>query len=405
MSSPMERSTHTLSLRAWFTTIFILFFGRGLMYTAWATRGPDIRDYLGVSLGEMGILAMFFAAGAIAGVIVAGPIINRWGSRVVAVTSFIAMPLLLASMVLVASTGNTGVTMGLAILFGLPFGAGDFVSNVEAGNLDRASEKSRMPMLHGGYSIGVLLGAAATSGLIGLGVDPITHLVGVSVIFGALTIWRAFTVPRDNGKLAHHLDDTVAAPTAKAPINVPRIVKISLVAFIFVLAEGAAAIFIPLALVDAGRSSAEAAVTYTLFSLGMAVMRVVGGWIVDRIGRIRVVLYSSLVAAAGIAMFVFTPSLPLENIAAVLWGAGNSLAIAMTVSAVTDNPVTSNRLQSILWTFVYVANLGVGPLLGGIANITGIFVAFWLPVVLMIGAAFLSRELKRDPALDEAGRH
>ena len=399
MSQSLERSTTSKAHRAWFITVFVLFFGRGLMYTAWATRGPDIRDYLGVSLGEMGILAMFFAAGAIAGVIVAGPIINRWGSRLVAVTSFVAMPILLAVMVLVASTGNTGLTMSLAILFGVPFGAGDFVSNVEAGNLDRASTKSRMPMLHGGYSIGVLLGAAATGGLIKAGVGTVEHLVGVSIIFGAITVWRAVTLPRDNGKLAHHLDATVEAPVAKPRINVPRIVKISLIAFIFVLAEGAASIFIPLALVDAGRTSAEAAFTYTLFSLGMAVMRVIGGWIVDRIGRIRVVAYSSLVAAAGIAMFVFTPSVPLENLAAVLWGAGNSLAIAMTVSAVTDNPATSNRLQSILWTFVYVANLGVGPLLGGIANITGIFVAFWLPVAFMIVATFLSRELKRDPDL------
>ncbi len=393
--STSPRSTE-LALRAWFITVFILFFGRGLMYTAWATRGPDIREYLNVSLAEMGMLAMFFAGGAIAGVMLAGPIINRFGSRVIAVFSFVAMPVFLIIMAVLAVNGMTVWAMVVAVFFGLPFGAADFVSNVEAADLDRASTKSRMPLLHGGYSIGVLLGAASTGLLISLGVNTIVHLVGIAVLMGSIALWRASTLPAVNGKHPSHAEPSTAKVKDTTPVNYVRVVKISSIAFIFVLAEGAAAVFIPLALVDAGRSSASAAFTYTLFSLGMAFMRIVGGWIVDRIGRRNVVLYSSIVAAVGIGMFVFTPSAPVENVAALLWGAGNSLAIAMTVSAITDNPVTSNRLQSILWTFVYFANLGVGPLLGGLANLTGIFLAFLLPVGLMIVSAVFSPALNKE---------
>lgn len=393
--STSPRSTE-LALRAWFITVFVLFFGRGLMYTAWATRGPDIREYLNVSLAEMGMLAMFFAGGAIAGVMLAGPITSRLGSRFVALTSFIAMPVFLAVMALLAVNGHAGWAMFVAVLFGFPFGAADYVSNVEASNLDRASAKSRMPLLHGGYSIGVLLGAASTGLLISAGVTTLVHLLGIAIIVGSLAIWRASTIPSGNGKHPSHAEPSAVKVKDTTPVNYVRVVKISSIAFIFVLAEGAAAIFIPLALVDAGRSSASAAFTYTLFSLGMAFMRIVGGWIVDRIGRLNVGLYSSIVAAVGISLFVFTPSAPVENVAALLWGAGNSLAIAMTVSAITDNPVTSNRLQSVLFTFVYLANFGVGPLLGGIANLTGIFLAFLLPAGLMVVSALFSTSLRKE---------
>lgn len=396
MTKPTATRSAELALRAWFITVFVLFFGRGLMYTAWATRGPDIREYLNVSLADMGFLAMLFSVGAIAGVVLTGPIINRFGSRVVAVFSFTAMPTFLALMAILAVNGQTGWVMFVAVLFGFPFGAADFASNVEASDLDRQSAKSRMPLLHGGYSIGVLLGAASTGLLISAGVSTIVHLIGIAVIVGSLALWRASLLPKDNGKQPGHAEPAAKKVKDTTPVNYVRVIKISSIAFIFVLAEGAAAVFIPLALVDAGRSSASAAFTYTLFSLGMAFMRIVGGWIVDRIGRQRVVLYSSIVAAVGIGLFVFTPSAPVEHIAALLWGAGNSLAIAMTVSAITDNPVTANRLQSILWTFVYFGNLGVGPLLGGIANLTGIFLAFLLPVALMIVSAIISPALRKD---------
>jgi hypothetical protein len=69
----------------------------------------------------------------------------------------------------------------------------------------------------------------------------------------------------------------------------------------------------------------------------------------------------------------------------------------MTVSAVTDNRATANRSQSTLWTWVYFGNLGVGPILGGISALTGIFGAFLVPVALLTGSAIISRVTKPDP--------
>jgi MFS family permease len=129
----------------------------------------------------------------------------------------------------------------------------------------------------------------------------------------------------------------------------------------------------------------------------MAVSRIVGGRIVDRFGRATVVLYSAVLAAVGVGLFSLTQFGPFELVGALLWGIGNSLPIAMAVSATTDNQKTASRSQSILWTWVYFGNLGVGPILGGASAVIGIFGAFLIPVALLVYSATVSGVTKPDP--------
>ena len=372
-----------------------MFFGRGLLYSSWSSRGPEVQDRLGVSITEMGILATLFAAGAIAGVVFSGRIVAKRGSRFLAVFTFFAMPVAMVMAIVGVLVGSFPLTAVSLAVFGLPFGAADFVSNVEAADLDRASSKSRIPILHGGYSIGVLVGASLTSILIAANIPLEFQLGGTLVAVGVFTVYRVAGLPAEHGKLAEggeaHSRPRLT-PSAKR-----RVTLISTIAFAFILAEGSAAIFIPLALVNAGRTQAEAAFAYTLFALGMAFTRVVGGRIVDRIGRTRVVFVSSLLAAAGVALFTLSQFGPFEYVAALLWGVGNSLAVAMTVSAATDNRATANRSQSILWTWVYFGNLGVGPILGGASALVGPFVAFLIPVAFLVYSAVISGVTRTDP--------
>ena len=150
-------------------------------------------------------------------------------------------------------------------------------------------------------------------------------------------------------------------------------------------------LFIPLALVQAGRSQTEAALAFTMFSLGMAISRIFGGRIVDRVGRRAVILWSAVICGVGIGAFALSGIFPIEYPAAFFWGIGNSLAIGMTVSAVSDNQRLAARSQSVLWTWIYFANLSVGPMLGGLTALIGVFPAFIVPVALLAGGAALSK--------------
>lgn len=381
----------------WFVTVFFMFFGRGILNASWTSRGPEVRDILDVSIADMGIIATVFAGGAIIGVLFSGRIVEQFGSRTLAVGTYVLMPLSLIGATLGLQAQSVLFTAIALFFFGLPFGAADYVSNIEASELDRASEKSKLPMLHGGYSIGVLVGALITSFLIVKAIPVGVQLVVTALVVGGWVLYRVSGLPAHHGKHPDHGSDAPRVRVVQTPEGRRRTILVSLIAFVFVFAEGAAAIFIPLALSEAGRTPAEAAFAYTLYSLGMAFARVVGGKIVDRIGRRAVVLYSAIVCAVGVALFAFAPIAPTEYIGGILWGLGGSLSIAMSVSAVSDNKATLTKAQSTLWTWVYFANLGVGPVLGGISLVTGIFGSFLFPVIMLAGAAVLSSVTKPDP--------
>jgi MFS family permease len=184
----------------WFVTVFFMFFGRGILNASWTSRGPEVRDMLDVSIADMGVIATVFAAGAIIGVMFSGRIVEQYGSRTLAVGTYILMPLSLIGAALGLQAGSVVITSIALFFFGLPFGAADFVSNIEASELDRASEKSKLPMLHGGYSIGVLVGALITSLLILVAVPVGVQLVVTSLIIGGWVLYRVSGLPAHHGK-------------------------------------------------------------------------------------------------------------------------------------------------------------------------------------------------------------
>lgn len=387
-------------MSSWFLTVLTMYFTRGIIYSSWSSRGPEVQERLGVTIGDMTVIATLFAAGAILAVVLTGRIVAQRGSRVVALATMIGMPATMAMAVASVAVGSFPLTAISMFLFGLPFGAADFVSSIESAELDRKSAKSRLPVLHGGFSVGVFLGASLSSLLILAKVPLEVELGFTLVLVGTFAVWRVNGLPSHHGKPTHQLTEADDHRPKLTPAARKRVMFISSIAFVFVLAEGFAVIFIPLALVAAGRSQSEAAFAFTFFSFGMMIARLFGGHIVDRIGRTRVIFLSAVIAAIGVGLFALSVFGSFEYIGALLWGIGNSVPIAMAVSAATDNTKTANRAQGILWTWVYFANLGVGPLLGAASIVMGPFAAFSIPITFLIYSAIISPVTKRDPELN-----
>jgi MFS family permease len=160
-------------------------------------------------------------------------------------------------------------------------------------------------------------------------------------------------------------------------------------------AEGSANDWLAIAVVDGhGQTEAVGAVALTVFSVAMTVFRILGGPLVDRIGRVWTLRILAVTAAIGLVMFILAPSLPIAFIGVALWGAGASLGFPLGMSAAADDPAKAAASVSAAATIGYLAFLCGPPILGWISHEIGILPTLWIIVGLIVMSGLASGAAK-----------
>lgn len=364
----------------------------------------------------MGWYAACLSVGSVTGVLVSEGIVRKIGAKWFSVLMYLILGIAFVLLGLNLSWENTIMAYVVTALLGFPFGATDYNNNLEAAKINNTSGKNRVPALHGGYSIGVLLGAALVGLVINLGMGVTPDFIMIGVIVLALGVLASFFIkdaralhnvhvdpasPAQAATAEHTAADTAAPVDQKVKQRViwseSRSRHIGFIGFSFVFVEGVGGIWIPIALVQFGFTPADAAFGYTLFGIGFVVVRFVGGWVADKIGRERVVLFSAITAALGIAIFMATPLIHIPLVGVLLWGIGDSIGLAMCVAAFGDDPTRVGSRMTFLWTLVYVANLVVGPIIGTLSSFVGLIWTLTIPIALMIYSSFASKAVRPEP--------
>src|SRR5690606_5914295 len=171
----------------------------------------------------------------------------------------------------------------------------------------------------------------------------------------------------------------------------PRTYLVGLLVLGFGYAEGSATDWMPLALVDErGFDNATAALLLTVFMVAMTTMRLLGGPLVDRLGRVPVLLGCALLAIAGLATVIFVPDPVAITIGVVAWGLGSALGFPLGMSAAADDPATANARVSAVAIVGYFAFL-VGPVLVGyVGEQIGVLSALTIVLGLLVMAGAVS---------------
>ena len=102
----------------------------------------------------------------------------------------------------------------------------------------------------------------------------------------------------------------------------------------------------------------------TVFSVSMTVVRIFGGPLVDRFGRVATLRVLAATATVGLLLFILAPSIPLVFVGAALWGAGVSLGFPLGMSAAADDPAKAAARVSAAATIGYISFLCGPPILG-----------------------------------------
>ncbi|MBN6039497.1 MFS transporter [Amycolatopsis sp. 195334CR] len=383
----------TPEIRRWRAALFAMFLLTGITFASWVTRTPAIRDSVGASTAQMGVIIAGLSVGSLFGIAVAGKLVVARGGRFVIALGAAAM---VGGLLLIAAGAAIGagwlVCGGLAF-FGLGMGASEVAQNVEGAEIERALAASVLPAMHGCFSIGTFAGALAGIALNALAVPVALHVGTSAALMAAVSVWAVRGIP------AHAAAEDESASTAKTKVwREPRVVLIGVIVLGMALAEGSANDWLPLITVDGFSATATiGSVAYALFGLAMSVGRFSGSRVLDRFGRTTAMRGSAVIATAGVALVVLAPGIELAAVGVVLWGLGTSLGFPVALSAAGDEPENAAARVSAVATIGYLAFLVGPPLLGLLGEYAGLRNAL-VVVLVMLAVAGACAPAVRDRA-------
>ena len=379
-TSVLERARIAVGL------VFVL---NGTVFASWVSRLPAVREALGLSTGQLGLLLLCMSVGSVIGLPTSGPLVARFGpARTVLGGALVVASGLLLTAAGVA-VGQVPVT-GLGLLLsGLGIGTWDVAMNVEGADVERRLDRTLMPRFHAGFSLGTVAGAVLGAGAAATGVAVQVQLA-VTAVLAATAV--AVAVRAFLPVLPH--EDAPAGLRLAEAWRERRTLLIGATVLCFAFVEGTANDWLAIALVDGhGASEAVGALGFACFVAAMTAARTVGGSLLARHGRTVVLRGTAAVAVAGLLLVVLAPSLPLVALGALLWGAGAALGFPVGMSAAADDPRGAAVRVSVVSSIGYTAFLAGPPLVGLLAEPERLGVLDALLVVLvalLVGAGTCS---------------
>ncbi len=376
----------------------IVFFLNGTVTGTFASRLPWIADRLHLSSGMLGAVGLTTSIGALATMPFAAQFVHRYGPKAATRVLMAASSLVL---VLPAFAPDVPALAAVMLLYGAFLGTNDNAMNAQAVEAEQRIGKSIMSGLHGLWSLGVLAGALVGSLSAHAGVDPRVQFTIVAAVAAGCGVLACswFAGGRPAGAAAE-----VAVPRFAWPHGV--LLLIGLVGFASIFVEFAAndwsAVFMHWVL---HTNQAEAALATGVFAGSMAAGRLCGDALVRRVGAGASVRACGVLGTAGCLLVAVTPSALVALAGFVLIGLGVSVVVPLVFAAAgRSGPSPAIGVAGVA-TVSYGAGMAAPSVMGGVADLSSLRVAFaiaaLLAAMIVVGARLLDRQVQTEPALAE----
>nr|MBM4732554.1 MFS transporter [Prescottella equi] len=389
MDTPTPRPRHLTAARA---AIFGVFGINGFLLAMWVVHIPAIEDRTNIAHSTLGSLLLLLALGAIAGMQLAGPLADRYGSRLLVALSGI----LLSIAVIGPGLASTAWQLGLALLvFGFANGALDVSMNSQAVLTEREYGRPIMSAFHGMFSIGSVVGSLVGAVTIGAGWSPAVTLSASSVLgLAAVALCTARLLPP-----SAHPQPEPHGQRRRGRYS-PRVLALGAVAFALMLAEGVANDWSTLQVKEhLDVPASVAALAFGAFSLTMTVGRFTADRVSSALGPVAVVRYGTLIAAAGMATVVVSPWLPTTLLGWALFGLGLSGCVPQIFTAAGNlGAGAAGANMSRVVGMGYIGFLAGPATIGWLTHLVPLTVAMVVPLVCVLVAARFAGIVDRPAA-------
>lgn len=383
MSHQKVNATNRLGGRAQMA-VFLAFGLNGFALASWMARVPDVKETLALSPGELGILLLGISMGSIAGLPIAGKLAEHFGLAPTMRGAVIAMlPGLFLAAVAVEVLESVPLVIAALVITGFGSGVWDVCQNLSAAEVEHAQGRPIMSWFHAAFSAATVLGALVGSAMIWLGVPILVHLGGVVILAALVAIWTTKNLlPSSREEIEKELEQTSPPPKTGTAWLEPRTLAIGLMVLAAAFTEGTANDWMAVAFVDGHQTSnALGVLALAVFLAFMTAGRLFGAYLLNRFGRVSVLICLYIAAIFGSLLVIFGNT-TLAFIGAAVWGLGASLGFPVGISAAADDPRRAPARVSVVTTIGYLALLAGPPLLGFLGDHVGILHALLMVTVV-----------------------
>ena len=366
--------------------VSLIFAINGMVFGTWASRIPAIVDFHDLSPGSLGLLIFLAGLSAVIAFSIFGRAADRYGAAFI--TKRATLLLIPLTLIFIAYANSIWMLVFAVIFFGAIHGGDDVAMNAWAAEVEREYTRPVMSSFHAMWSLGAGIGAGLGSLLAFYEVGFKNHFSLISIIIFVLALSAAF-VPFESQKNKKE---------ANSPfISIPKgsLLPVATITFFASLSEGAvadrSAIFLKSV---ASLNDGNAALGFTVFSVCMFSMRLLGDRISFILGPATAARYSGLVALTGSIILLVSDSFLLLLLGFGLIGLGIAVIIPLAFSrAGNDETISQGTAIASIATLGYGGML-LGPLfLGLIAEITSIKTSFLILPIMAFFIFILSKHL------------
>ena len=366
--------------------VSLIFAINGMVFGTWASRIPAIVDFHDLSPGSLGLLIFLAGLSAVIAFSIFGRAADRYGAAFI--TKRATLLLIPLTLIFIAYANSIWMLVFAVIFFGAIHGGDDVAMNAWAAEVEREYTRPVMSSFHAMWSLGAGIGAGLGSLLAFYEVGFKNHFSLISIVIFVLALSAAF-VPFESQKNKKE---------ANSPfISIPKgsLLPVATITFFASLSEGAVADWSAIFLKSvASLNDGNAALGFTVFSVCMFSMRLLGDRISFILGPATAARYSGIVALTGSIILLVTDSFLLLLLGFGLVGLGIAVIIPLAFSrAGNDETISQGTAIASIATLGYGGML-LGPLfLGLIAEITSIKTSFLILPIMAFFIFILSKHL------------
>ncbi|RYY66418.1 MAG: MFS transporter [Chitinophagaceae bacterium] len=358
-----------------------LFFLQGLCFASWAARIPSIQQTLGLGNAALGLVLLALPAGSFLGLLLAGWLVTRFGSRGI---SGIGLLCYAAVLLLIGTCSSITTLCAVLLLFGFAGNSTNIAMNTQAVAVEERYGRKILASFHGLWSLAGFTAAGIGTWAIGAQVAPLPHFMGIALLIaGGL----ACVYPYLYKEPPAHSSDT---PLLVLPGK--ELLPLGMLCFCSMICEGAlfdwSNVYFEKVVHARG---AWAGAGYTAFMATMATGRFVADRISHRFGTYPTIQASACLVVAGLLLAVAWPTVPGALMGFLLVGFGVSSVVPLVYSEAGRGSRNTGAALAAVSSIGFLGFLAGPPIIGLLAGAFSLRASFLFVAVMGTGVFVLAR--------------